>query len=314
MAKQIVALSRDNWENATNIEGRDRSSHAIDLSYNWAHITHTGGVYSNKDVTAKPGEKVRPFQFAKNGQKDEMLEFGIGDHKTSTGNKTPHFYDNGDVDGLFGDSDYESKRTGFTYHCKFSSSGWYQHGLYQFYNDDPKRVYPYPCRGVSLRFSIGKSQKSTTAPVCDSNYGDHLNINKCYGLFLDMDSRRYSMIQLYHRGRNEDITTSTGNKFKFTDDNVLYSDGGLTGTSHKIETGSHAVLNLIPYGKYDTENKYFCGLAIHYTIPTKSSYHCYSAQISRVCPIHHDRVEITGNVVLVEPSNPDGDIRIRTAG
>ena len=312
-SKQIISLSRDDWENATNINGYDRSSHATELSYNWAHITHTGGVYSNKDVTSKPGEKVKPFQFANNGQKAEMLEFGIGDHKTTTGNTTPHFYDNGDVDGLFGDSDYGTKRTGFTYHCKFSSSGWYQHGLYQFYNDNPNRVYPYPVKGVSLRWSIGASQGSTTASVCSSNYGDHMNINKCYGLFLDMDSGLYSMIQLWHKGRaSNKITTSGGKEFTFNDGDVLYKDGGLTGDNHKIDCNSHAALQLEPYN-YETQNKYFCGLAIHYTIPTKSAYHCYAAQISRVCPIHHDRVDASSRVVLAEPSNPNGDIRIHTA-
>ena len=314
-SKQIITKSKADWSNATNIDGYDRSSHDSGISYNWANITHTGGVYSNSNVTSKPGEKVKPFQFSNNGQRAEMLEFGIGDHETGTGNATPHFYDNGDVDGLFGDSSYSEKRTGFTYHCKFKSSGWYQHGLYEFYNNNPNLVYPYPCKGVSLRWSIGLSQGSTTAPVCSSNYGDHMNINKCYGLFLDMNSRRYSMIQLHHKGTIKgDVKTSNDKTFQFNNGNVLYTDGGLTGDNHKIDCGQHASLNLWPNVLAATENKYFCGLAIHYTIPTMGNYRCYAAQISRVCPIHHGTMPNQSNVVLAEACNPDGDIKIRTVG
>ena len=84
-SKEIIALSRNEWENATNVEGNDRNTHASELSYNWANITYTGHVQSSSDVTAAPGIKVKPFQFAKNGQKASMEEFGIGDHKRSTG-------------------------------------------------------------------------------------------------------------------------------------------------------------------------------------------------------------------------------------
>lgn len=313
-SKEIITLSRSEWENATNVQGNDRSTHASELNYNWANITYTGHVQSSSDVTSKPGIKVKPFQFAKNGQKADMEEFGIGDHKQSRGSSTPHFYNHGNIDGLFGDSSYEEERTGFTYHAKFASSGWYQHGLYQFYNDNPDRVYPYPCKGVSLRLSVGKSQSSTVPSVCDKNYGDHLNINQVWGLFLGMENRRYTMYPLHHDGLiRKEITTSNNNKFKFENGDVFYKEGGLTGSTHKIDCGSHAVLNLFPNVPGPIEDHYFCGLAIHYTVPTLSSYRCFSAQISRVCPIHYSRVPSSGKLVLASPSNPSGDIRIRTA-
>ena len=46
-SKQIITKSKADWSNATNIDGYDRSSHDSGISYNWANITHTGGVYSN---------------------------------------------------------------------------------------------------------------------------------------------------------------------------------------------------------------------------------------------------------------------------
>lgn len=88
------------------------------------------------------------------------------------------------------------------HYSKGSGGKWYQYFNGGVYNTTDV-LYPFATKGVSFRLRVPKGNEETMAKGVgdDSNYGDHMQISRAWGLWRDLDGAYY-IYRMYAHGDN----------------------------------------------------------------------------------------------------------------
>ena len=205
-----------------------------------------------------------------------------------------------------------------------ASGKWYQYFNSHVYNDTDN-LYPFATKGISFRIRVPASREESN-PGGDGdndNYGNHMQINKAWGLWRDLDGVYY-VYRMYCHGDNRYLvsgkddgtegkegkirpkegTNSTQKQYPDRQDNKAREWWGdryfflekETVDIHGLETDANFDTDMIAKGKEKgvtmftnepiVENLFFCGFQIEWHHDrVAASKRNHSALISRLLPI-----------------------------
>ena len=306
----------------------------VPIFYNWLNAHHCG--YDGEIVTKKQGPGtpgVTTGVFSVIPDEDLATERPLIRHgKNDEPGKVDRIHVSGTdtIKYLFRHTYEDQKRFEINWHGYYSNKNWYQYFNVNVVNTTTK-VYPFATKGISLRLRVpsGSNETWNSAPSgSGKNYGNHLQINQAFGLWIDLNGKYYIYKMECHgdnkyraiyggdpRPKNGDIYQEAwdwnGDRYYFLED-----------PNHPVgHTSKQMVQNIVPRGgnrgltmftnETSVRDKFFVGFSIdiHHDRSAGSKRN-HSYLISRVtpipfyCPRHDPKIK----AVLGEPTELE-DIR-----
>ena len=300
----------------------------VPIFHNWLNADKCGcdGQYvTKKHGPGPPGVSTGIFrQIPDEDLITERPQIKHGKNNNKNEADKMHVSGTSDIRYLFEHTYEDRRRFEINWHGYYSNKNWYQYFNGYVLNSTTK-VYPFATKGISLRIRIPASENETwnSSPSgSGKNYGNHVQINQAFGLWVDLNGKYY-IYQMECHGDNR-YYLIYGDKGR-PKDGVIYEEGGnwmgdryyFLNQPHPPVgyTSKHMVEGIISRGgnkgitmfsnEKNIENLFFVGfsLDLHHDRAAGSKRN-HSYLLSRVtpipfyCPRHDPKVK----AVLGEPT------------
>ena len=203
----------------------------------------------------------------------------------SSGDEKGYVHMENSTQELFKAPNLNNGEASFRYYGFMNNNSYHYFMNWQLYNSGDY-LYPAPLRGINLEVSVG-ADNGYTSWGCNSNWGDHTQINKAWGLFRNTSGsyRVWEMVNLIDDGVFN--VSSIKNK-SYTLRNVP-----VTSTNSKVNkylnNGQTKVLGLgVPYtvSDYTLSSYRFCGFCISVCISNSAAQkRCHTFKLNKLTPL-----------------------------
>ena len=297
--------------------------------FNWLNATQSGYPGPINDDT-HPGNGPYVFETLWKKKLAGQVEFATGELYCKNGKNAPAgdsdrilVSGNNQIPWLFKHTYRDKPRWEASWRGYYiNNNNWNQYFNCHVYNDTDT-LYPFATKGISFRIRVPASDDEInwSGTSDNDNYGNHMQINKAWGLWRDLDGVYY-VYRMYCHGDNRYLVSGSndgdgdegkirpkeglpGTQSQYPDrqDNIAREWWGdryffLEKESAEITTGTDDNLdtNIIAKGKEKgvtmftnepiVENLFFCGFQIEWHLDHQaSSKRFHSSLISRLLPV-----------------------------
>ena len=222
---------------------------------------------------------------------------------------------------MFQNPKLDSGESSFRYYGFMNNNSYHYFMNWHLYNNS-SNLYPAPLRGINCKISVG-ANNGYTSWGCDSNWGDHTQINKAWGLFRHTNGtyKVWELKNLIDDGAFK-VSSIKDNSYALKNISVNTTNSQV---NKYLNCGQTRTLALgVPYNVTETtlRSYKFCGFSISVCISNSAaSKRCHTFKINSITPLPlgalpsgetgNDKLILYGERIHYSESYRDKAIKLR---